>query len=87
MQPTSHQTDHVGVQETVVEGQTIGPKRQRPKQQQGTELVGSASEVNIFIEGIEVISLLDTGSTVSTVRGSYQPQYICTTTEAMEGVP
>ena len=52
----------------------VGLPRERPKRRVvDTELIGSAAEVTVFIEGVKVAALLDTGSTVSTVSmGFYQ---------------
>ena len=50
----------------------VGHGRTRPyRKTQEVELVGSASEVEVYIEGIKVPALLDTGSTVSTVNESF----------------
>ena len=46
------------------------------RKQSETELIGSASEVTVFIEGKKVAALLDTGSTVSTVSEEYYKSYL-----------
>ena len=57
----------VKLQQTIIEGQMVGRSTTRPNRKQSeTELIGSASEVTVFIEGKKVAALLDTGSTVST---------------------
>ena len=52
----------------------VGLPRERPKRRVvDTELIGSAAEVTVEIEGVKVAALLDTGSTLSTVSiGFYQ---------------
>ena len=50
----------------------VGHGRTRPyRKQPEAELVGSASEVEVYIEGIKIPALLDTGSTVSTVNEAF----------------
>ena len=50
----------------------VGLPRTRPKRRDAdVELIGSASEVTVAIEGIQAIALLDTGSTVTTVSEGF----------------
>ena len=55
----------------------VGRSATRPNRRQSdTELIGSASEVTVFIEGIKVAALLDTGSTVSTVNERFYQDFL-----------
>ncbi|KAL5012677.1 hypothetical protein ScPMuIL_011228 [Solemya velum] len=40
-----------------------------------TGLIGSANEVSVWVEGIETKSLIDTGSTISTISQSFYKKY------------
>ena len=54
----------------------VGRSATRPNSRPSdTELIGSASEVTVFIEGIKVAALLDTGSTVSTVTERFYQDF------------
>ena len=55
----------------------VGLPRTRPKRRDAdVELIGSASEVTVAIEGIQALALLDTGSTVTTVSEGFYMEYL-----------
>jgi hypothetical protein len=61
----------VKLQEANIEGHMLGRGHTRPKKNYLSSLVGTSNEVNVIVGTINTISLIDTGSSVSTVSHSF----------------
>ena len=57
-------------------GQTCGAFKQCPKEKTPNQLMGDPTETNVLINGICCHSLLDTGSTVSSISESFYRHHL-----------